>query len=213
MRKHTWVIAISLGLGCASPALAHPHIFVDARTGFIFNEAGQLSALRIHWTYDAFTSLTLFDILDLDKDNDGALDDTDRAAIVAGETEWQDDYKGDTYLEADGADVPLAKPLNGSAWLADDRISVAFDLPLQAPLDVTDEVLLKLYDPSYYYAYTVVGLEETDMGDCLAELRNFEPDAATAELQAELALLSREETPEQENVGRLFADEVRLRCP
>lgn len=213
MMKRAGLIAVCLGLSWASPALAHPHIFVDARTGFVFNEAGQLSALRIQWTYDAFTSLTLFDILDLDKDNDGALDDADRAAIVAGETEWQDDYKGDTYLEAEGAGVPLAKPLNGSAWLADDRISVAFDLPLQTPLDVTGAVLLRLYDPNYYYAYTVVGLEDTEMGTCIADLRSFEPDAATAELQAQLALLSQEETPEQENVGRLFADEVRLACP
>ena len=201
------------GLSLASPAFAHPHIFVDARAGFIFNEAGQLSALRIHWTYDAFTSLTLFDILDLDKDNDGALDDADRAAIVAGETEWQDGYKGDTYLEAGGADVPLAKPVNGSAWLAEDRISVTFDLPLQVPLQVTGEILLKLYDPSYYYAYTVIGLEETEMGSCMADFQSFEPDEAAADLQAQLALLSQEETPEQEDVGRLFADEVRLRCP
>ena len=213
MTKHLRSTALCLALFGAGPALAHPHIFVDARSGFVFNEAGQLSALRIQWTYDAFTSLTLFDILDLDKDNDGLLDDADRAAIVAGETDWQDDYKGDTYLEAGGVDIPLARPLNGSAWLADDRISVAFDLPLQAPLELNGTVLLKLYDPSYYYAYTVVGLEETDMGECMAELRNFEPDAATAELQAELALLSQEETPEQEDVGRLFADEVRLTCP
>ena len=71
------------------PCASHPHVFVDARTGFHFDAQGRLTALRITWTYDAFTSLKLFDILDLDKDNDGLLDDADRAAIVAGETEWQ----------------------------------------------------------------------------------------------------------------------------
>ena len=212
MIKRLSLCAVLLGLSCASPALAHPHVFVDARTGFLFDEQGRLTALRITWTYDAFTSLTLFDILDLDKDNDGRLDDADRAAIVAGETEWQDDYKGDTYLEQAGQDVPLAKPVNGVASLADDRITVAFDLPLVTPLAAVGEVVLMLYDPNYYYSYTVVDLEPLESEGCEASLDAFEADDATVELQAKLALLSREETPEQENVGRLFADQVKLRC-
>ncbi|MGR3512976.1 MAG: DUF1007 family protein [Paracoccaceae bacterium] len=200
------------GLSLASPVLAHPHVFVDARAGFILDEAGRLTSLKITWTYDAFTSLTLFDILDLDKDNDGVLDDADRAAIVAGETKWQDDYKGDTYLEQNGRDVALAKPLNGLASMTDDRITVSFDLPLQAPIAVEDGVVLKLYDPNYYYSYTVVGLDEVEGAPCTSALDAFVADEASAELQSKLALLSREETPEIENVGRLFADQVRLTC-
>jgi len=200
------------GLSLASPVLAQPHVFVDARAGFVLDEAGRLVSLKITWTYDAFTSLTLFDILDLDKDNDGVLDDADRAAIVAGETEWQDDYKGDTYLEQDGRDVVLAKPLNGAASMADDRITVSFDLPLQDPIEVDDGVVLKLYDPNYYYSYTVVGLDAVEGAPCASALDAFVADEASAELQSKLALLSREETPEIENVGRLFADQVRLTC-
>lgn len=47
---------------------------------------------------------------------------------------------------------------------------------------------------------------------CDVEFIPFEPDAAAAALQAQLAALSREETPEQENVGRLFSDVVSLSC-
>ncbi|MEM9708994.1 MAG: DUF1007 family protein [Pseudomonadota bacterium] len=201
-----------LAFGLTTPVAAHPHVFVDARTGFTFDDAGRLAGLRITWTYDAFTSLTLFDILDLDRDGDGALDDDDRSAIVAGETVWADDYLGDTYLEMNGNDVALARPLNGSAWMADDRISVGFDLPLAAPLSLTGEVVLRLYDPFYYYAYTVAAVEDEMPAGCDAKLVPFVADAATEELQQKLAMLSREETPEEENVGRLFADEVWLRC-
>jgi len=49
-------------------------------------------------------------------------------------------------------------------------------------------------------------------GTCEAEVAPFEPDAAAAALQAQLAALFREETPEQDNVGRLFSDEVSLTC-
>lgn len=197
-------------------ARAHPHIFVDARTGFLFSEGGQLRALRISWTYDAFTTLFLFDVLDLDKDGDSKLDDADRAAIVAGETDWPPEYNGDVYLELAGQDRSLTRPKNASARLEDDRITVAFDLPLARPADMSGKkAILRLYDPVFYYAYTILSdgqLPQSLPSTCDAKVIPFEPDAAAAALQAQLAALSREETPEQENVGRLFSDEVSLTC-
>jgi len=96
--------------------------------------------------------------------------------------------------------------------MADDRISVAFDLPLETPLDPTGDVVLRLYDPTYFYAYDLVALEEGTGARCRAKIVPFEPDTAAAELQQKLAALSREETPEQENVGQLFSDQVWLLC-
>ncbi len=212
MTRLSCLLALLSATSLADPASAHPHVFVDAKAGFQFDAKGRLVSLRITWTYDAFTSLTLFDILDLDKDNDGQLDDEDRAAIVAGETGWDEGYKGDTYLEMNGSDVSLARPVDGSAWMADDRISVSFDLPLASPVEARGDVVLKLYDPNYYYAYEVVALHDDLREGCSATIVPFEPDAAAAELQQQLAALSREETPAQENVGRLFADQVWLSC-
>lgn len=53
------------------PAKAHPLVFVEARTGFIFRADGQLKALRISWAYDEFTTLILFKSLNLDQEGDG----------------------------------------------------------------------------------------------------------------------------------------------
>ena len=91
-------------------AKAHPHVFVDARTGFIFGTDGQLEALQISWTYDEFTTLILFETLDLDQDGNGQFNDADRAAIIEGETNWDSAYKGDVYLEFAGQDYPLGRP-------------------------------------------------------------------------------------------------------
>lgn len=197
-------------------AKAHPHIFVDAQTGFLFTEEGHLRALRISWTYDAFTTLFLFDVLDLDKDGDGSLDDSDRAEIVSGETDWPPDYNGDVYLEVAGRDRPLARPGNAMAQMENDRITVAFDLPLAQPVDMSGTTaILRLYDPVFYYAYTILSDGQPPQplpSICAAKVIPFEPDAAAAALQSQLAALSKEETPEQDNVGRLFSDEVSLTC-
>jgi len=195
---------------------AHPHIFVDAQTGFLFTEEGQLRALRISWTYDAFTTLFLFDVLDLDKDGDGRLDNTDRTAIVVGETDWPTEYNGDIYLELAGQHRALTRPENAMARMEDDRITVAFDLPLAQPADMSENTaILRLYDPVFYYAYTILSdgpSPQSLPSTCNAKVIAFEPDAATTALQAQLAALSREESPEQGNVGRLFSDEVSLTC-
>lgn len=212
MKRHLCLLALLFGVGFTGAAMSHPHVFVEARAGFQFDTEGRLVGLKVTWTYDAFTSLMLFDILDLDKDGDGALDDADRAAIVAGETDWQEGYNGDTYLEMNGVPVDLSRPVEGSAWMKDDQISLAFELPLTTSLVTDSDVVLKFYDPRYYYAYDVVALTGAVRAGCAAEIIPFEPDAMLADLQEQLAALSREETPKQENVGRLFADEVWLRC-
>jgi len=199
-----------MGCGFVSDAQAHPHVYVDASAGFIFDENGDLSALRVTWTYDAFTSLSLLDILDLDKDRDGILSDADLAVIVQAQTVWPDDFEGDTYLEAGGEPIALARPLNGLSAMTETQISVSFDLPLIAPIDPTGNVILRLYDPYYYNAYSTVSVGET--GDCRAEIEAFEPDEDTSAIWVELSQLAQDENPANDGVGRLFADEVKLLC-
>lgn len=211
----TFLNAIVVILCLTNVAKAHPHVFVDARTGFIFDPSGQLSALRISWTYDEFTTLILFESLDLDADGDGLLNDADRAAIVDGETNWPPEYKGDVYLEIGGQDFPLGRPRAARVTLAVNKVEVSFELPLSRPADVMNvSSVLRLYDPVFYYAYTILPASETQglPTHCQAAIVPFEPNAAASALQEQLAALSREDTPEQENVGRLFSDEVLLTC-
>ncbi|MBZ8117056.1 DUF1007 family protein [Roseovarius sp. LXJ103] len=207
--------ALGLGLGLNTAAKAHPHVFVDASTGFVVSDDGALQALRISWTYDAFTTLFLFDALDLDKDRDGALDEADYAVIVQGETDWPPEYKGDVYLEVAGQDHPLGRPENAVASMADNKITVAFDLPLAAPATLGEaEVILRLYDPGFYYDYTILPASE-DEGlptGCKSELVSFKPDSMSSDMLIMLGTLSRDEMPAQDNVGRLFTDEVILTC-
>lgn len=194
---------------------AHPHVFVDARTGFIFNDDGHLKALRISWTYDEFTTLILFESLNLDTDGDGLFNDADRAAVVGGETNWDPEYKGDIYLEIAGADYPLGRPEAGEVTLESNQVEVSFDLPLSQPVDIQDNpAFLRLYDPFFYYAYTILPMVDAlDVPEgCQIRIVPFEPDAAARALQDQLAALSREDTPEQPDVGRLFSDEVHLTC-
>ena len=207
------IIIVMMCLG--EPAKAHPHVFVDARTGFIFGTDGLLEALHISWTYDEFTTLILFESLNLDPDGNGQFNDADRAAIIDGETKWSHTYKGDVYLELAGQDYPLGRPEAAAVRLSGNQVEVSFDLPLLQPVRIDNApVFLRLYDPFYYYAYSIVppiahaNLPE----DCQLQILSFEPSAAESTLQEKLAALGREDIPALENIGRLFSNEVQLTC-
>ena len=194
---------------------AHPHVFVDARTGFVFGSDRQLEAIKVSWRYDEFTTLVLFETLELDLDQDGQLNDADRVKILEGETNWPQDYKGDIYLEVLGQDYPLGRPEAAAVMLNANQIEVSFDLPLSQPVRVDSApIFLRLYDPFFYFAYTIVSAKASpDLPeDCEARIVHFEPTKAERVLQDMLAALGRDDSPEMENVGRLFSDEVQLTC-
>jgi len=205
----SWLFVLGL------PVNAHPHIFVDADGGFVFNDAGHLVGVRIFWLYDAYTTLFLYDSLDLDKDGDGALNAADLEKIRQGETTWQPGYVGDTYLWIDGKKQMLSRPLETSARMIKQRVGVSFELHLPAPQNMAGRgASLKLYDPSYYYAYTIPS-EGRILGpasDCHVWVNHFEPDGQTAALQKKLSALSIEEMPQDLNIGVKFAEEIILQC-
>jgi ABC-type uncharacterized transport system substrate-binding protein len=213
--SHKFLGLLFVVMCLGGPAKAHPHVFVDARTGFIFGADGQLKALRISWTYDEFTTLILFESLNLDLDGDGQFNDADRAAVIDGETNWDPEYKGDVYLEVAGQDYPLGRPEAAAVTLENNQVEVSFDLPLSQPVRIEDApAFLRLYDPVFFYAYTILpAIDPIALPEgCQAQIVPFEPNAAENALQEKLTALGREEAPTQENVGRLFSDEVRLTC-
>jgi ABC-type uncharacterized transport system substrate-binding protein len=194
---------------------AHPHVFVKAKAGFQIDSENHLQALRITWRYDAFTTLVLFDTLDLSSDSDGVLNDDDREKIIAGETQWPPGYNGDVHLTVADAPLDLTKPQNASADMINGEIIVSFDLPLATPTDMTGQrASLRLFDPSYYYAYSTsidAGIQITNT-PCEVTDIPFEPDKTEAETLLVLSMLSREETPSEPNIGARFADEILLTC-
>lgn len=213
MRALPCIAALSLIL--SQNALAHPHVFVEAKGGFYLNNSLQLEALRVVWRYDAFTTLFLFDALDLDIDSDGQLNEADLAAVVKAETVWPEGYNGDVHLNVAGQPQQFEDPTEAEAEMVNGEIVIRFKLPLTNPVSVEGEsAVLRLYDPVYYYDYSVTA-DTSDMvatGNCDVVTVPFEPDSAEAATLAALSTLSREEAPTIPNIGALFADEVILTC-
>lgn len=206
--------AIAIALPSTSVS-AHPHVFVDAGGAYLFDNHGRLEGIRIHWLYDAFTTLLLYDTLGLDQDGDGALDETDLQRVAIGETDWEQDYEGDTYLWIDDQKQKLSQPFEASAQMIEGRVGVSFELRLPSPVEMSGRTAsLKIYDPFYYYAYAIPSEGEISgpAGGCHLRVNRFHADEQTQAIREQLGRLSQEDIPDDPNIGALFAEEIVMQC-
>jgi ABC-type nickel/cobalt efflux system permease component RcnA/ABC-type uncharacterized transport system substrate-binding protein len=145
-----------LALGLAAPAFAHPHIFVDAKAALVFDDAGDLAAIRNQWTFDpAFSSWA---IQGLDKNNDGVTSKAELQPLA-------DDYlKGLTtygfYTSAGEAGQPDLRfhALPGPQLdYAKQRITLSFAVAPDHPYRLTKALEIGIDDPEYYVAIAFDG--------------------------------------------------------
>ncbi len=203
-----------------APALAHPHIFVDAGLQVYFDDDGQLAALRITWVYDEFFSMLMLSDLELDSGFSGALTPEDHEALQGFDMNWIEGYHGDVFVTKDGAAQALTGPLEWTSDLIEGQLVSTHLRALEDRADPTGTtVRIEVYDPTYYTSYRIVGTPDLrGRSDC--RVRIFEPDweAADAQLQAALDEMLGAGMDDMDieadfpAVGRLFADEARIEC-
>ena len=197
------------------PAKAHPHVFMDGGVDFVFDDQGALASLGVTWHYDLFETLYVLSSLGILPAPDGTLTAENKARVIAHETTWPDDFKGAAHLEIEGKSLPLSNPKFVEVKLEDDRLVLRFTRHLEEPAAVAGRLAeVAFYEATYYYAFAVTDpprLHGAHEG-CVAGVKPFDPDAQTAALQVMLSALGREETPEDANVGALFADRIFLDC-
>jgi len=138
----------------ASPAAAHPHVFVDAKAEIIFDKEGRMTAVRHIWQFDeAFTS---FAIQGLDADNDGKLSDAELRPLAKVNVDSLKEYGFFTYLTVGEKDVEFLQP--SEYWLEFDggRLTLFYTLPLKTPTAPGPKTTLEVFDPEYFVAFTFI---------------------------------------------------------
>lgn len=214
-RLDTRLAALAIAASLAQPAGAHPHVFVDGGIDFTFGPGGRLEAIRVTWRYDAFETLYMLTEMGVMPTGDQGFTEDERRAVEAELSVFADDFDGSAHLSIDGAPLALAWPTDVSARMAGDRLEMSFTRTLETPVALGAETLsVAFYERTYFFAFSLTDPPgfSGDGGACRADIAPFEPSSLTAELQATLAKLSREEVPEDENVGAVFADRMTVTC-
>ncbi|MGL4309958.1 MAG: DUF1007 family protein [Paracoccaceae bacterium] len=214
-RSLHFILGVALSL-FASPATAHPHVFVDVTVALIFDADGRLSGLRVSWSYDELYSLMLIEERGLDADGDGALTPAENTRIQGFDMNWEAGFAGDSSLVQGGRTLELSPPQQTTAEYRDGRLISTHLRQIVQPVDpAAGPIVMQAYDPSYYTAYSIeMPLTVEGRADCTAQV--FAPDPAdiSDEFLAALDEQMGESMPVGEfpSVGAAFSDEIRVAC-
>ncbi len=182
----TLLLAAACVLAAVSAALAHPHIFIDAKAVLVFDDSGRLSAIRNSWTFDE--AFSVWQIQGLDVDEDGITTSAEMQELADENLAGLAEYG--FYTSAGEADDQLRfiSGNDGRFVFEDNRSTLSFSAVLAEPYAIQRSLEISIADPQYYVAITFadigdVTLENAPAG-CAARLEP--PREISPDLQARL---------------------------
>lgn len=210
-----WIRTILLagGLMAASaPALAHPHLFAEARLDVVVGADGRVEALRHLWRFDEMFSSQL--ILDFDADGDLALgfEELEKIGGIIHESLAEFDYF--QFVTVDGSNVAMQPPERLIADFQEGQFIVLFESSPLSELKLVGKVAFGVYDPTFFTAIDYIEDEmmtvENLPASCALEVVRPDPDEAIAENQDTLteAFFS-----DPVDLGKIFATRLEVTCP
>ena len=132
----------------ATPALAHPHVWVTMNTYLVYAPDGSITGVRHEWAFDDMFSA--FATQGLQGKVKGQFSREELAPLAQVNVESLKEYDYFTYATADGKKAPLTDPAPGY-WLdyKDQVLKLHFTLPFKTPVKAKD-LKIEIYDPTIF---------------------------------------------------------------
>jgi nickel/cobalt transporter (NicO) family protein len=142
--------AAGVMLALAQPALAHPHIMIDARAIVRFDEQGRVAGLTHSWTFD--TAFSVWMVQGLDTDGDGTVSPAEMQGLADENMVGLGDFHFYTYA---GDDMAFTAVGDQGMVYENNRVTLSYSIDAVEPQAPGERFELGIYDPEYYVAITV----------------------------------------------------------
>ena len=139
---------------CASmPAKAHPHVFITAKAEILFGPKGLITGVRHSWKFDDMYSAFIIQGIG----NPGeALSKEQLAPLAKTNVESLSEFKYFTVVKVAGKPTVFGDPIDyWNEQGADKAITLHFTLPLKEPMTGAKLLILLVYDPTYFVAFSL----------------------------------------------------------
>lgn len=209
--------ALALAVLATGPALAHPHVWVDAKSEAVFDQGGNIVAIRQVWRFD--DAYSAFATQGLDTNGDGTFSVEELKPLADVNVESLKDFGYFTFVMAGGKDRDFGKPTE--YWLQWDAglLTLYFTLPTAEPIPVKGgQATLDVYDPTYYVDFSFVEtdpvtLDGAPAGCTVQVIRPKELDPATAATLAQIPADQRDIPQDLMAVTSELTNGATLKCP
>ena len=160
-------------LGLTGAAMAHPHIFIDAKATLVFNDRGELAKIHNSWTFDE--AFSVWQIQGLDTNNDGITSSDEMQSLADENLKGLAEYG--FYVSAGEGQESLGFTAVGGATFAfkDNRSTLSFDIAPETAYRIKGKLDVAIADPEYYIAITLARPADVTLegapAQCVASLQ------------------------------------------
>jgi len=150
MHAKAWMRSTCAALvaGLAAPALAHPHVWVQAHEQVLFGKDGRVDGIRNDWVFDEMYSA--FAVQGLGKAGQLATSQ-ELAPLAKTNVESLKEFDYFTFAKVDGRRLEFAAPRDYALEeRPDKRVVLHFTLPLVSPARTGRYMTVQVYDPTYF---------------------------------------------------------------
>lgn len=201
----------ALGMGLASPALAHPHVWVTAKAEVVFAPDGKVTGVRHHWTFDE--AYTAYVTQGLDKNKDGKLSPEELQDLATENAASLNEFDYFTVLKARGKPQAFDPPREARMSLEKTQVSMSFFLPLKAPAVPSGAVSIEIEDPTFFVYFSLsegqasISLADAPQG-CVTSIAKAKPLDSTMQ-----QILQDEGAIQTQDIGIEYSNRAIIACP
>ncbi|GMB81822.1 DUF1007 family protein [Shinella zoogloeoides] len=195
-------------------ALAHPHIFAEARLEVVANDEGTISELRNVWRFDELFSASV--VMDFDKNSNGQLDPDELAEVGKTVLESLEEFNYYTTITEDGKTVKVAKPDVINVDFKDGQLLMFFTVKPGEVMPLKGKLTFGVYDPTMYASMDFASDSDlVTVGDkleaCKHQVVRPDPDEVLSQNQASLTDAFFND-PTGTDMSKLFATRLEVTC-
>lgn len=195
-------------------AVAHPHIFAEARMEIVEGPNGTVQEVRNIWRFDEMFSASV--VMDYDKNSDLKLDKDELADIGNTVLESLAEYSYYTFITADSKPVAFGKPEAIHVDYKDNQILMFFSVKPTKPLAIKGKLSFGAWDPTMYTAIDFakdadLATEGKDLNACKHHVVRPDPDEVLAQNQSTLTDAFFND-PTGTDMTKMFATRLEVTC-
>jgi ABC-type uncharacterized transport system substrate-binding protein len=196
----------------AGVALAHPHVWVTARSTVVYAPDGTVTGVRHAWSFDDMFSA--FAVQGLDSKQKGVFTREELAPLAKVNVESLKEFDFFTYAKANGKKADFVEPVEYHLEYKDSVLTLHFLLPFKAPVKAKS-LDLEVYDPSYFVEFALAEKEPAGLAGAPAacKLTIGKPQEMSRELAQKLLAIPPDQQIPQNSFGAQFANKISVICP
>ena len=213
MKPLSLILAAAASLAPGA-ALAHPHIFAEARLEIVADGTNQITELRNVWRFDELFSSSV--VMDFDKNSNAQLDPDELQEVGQTVLDSLSEYNYYTTISDNGKTIKVNKPDAITADYKDGQLLLMFAVKPAEAMPLKGNLSFGVYDPTMYTAMdfptdndlTVVG---DKISACEHKVVRPDPDEVLAENKDTLTDAFWND-PTGTDMSKLFATRIEISC-